>query len=153
MWQNGNRKGIEGSGYDYDINHTALYANSGWRGTKYHEGSDSNAPVVNSGENNADVSTTGGNDDNSTGDANRQEAGVYERLVLDNLQGFVINCERRARQERKLRKIKGIREGAPVVIPEVGVSADEDLDLSDVYYESECDDDDDDDNYDTGFGL
>mmetsp|Transcript_39935 Transcript_39935/g.83524 ORF Transcript_39935/g.83524 Transcript_39935/m.83524 type:complete len:309 (+) Transcript_39935:1116-2042(+) len=139
LWRNGNhRKGIEGG---CDDHHMALYANSGWRGTKYYEGND-NASVVNSGE----------TADGTTGNAaNRQGAGVYERLVLDNLQGFVINCERRARQERTLRKIQGMREGAPVVIPEAGVSADEDLDLSDIYYERECEDDRGED--DAGFGL
>ena len=45
----------------------------------------------------------------------------------------MINCERRARHERKLRKIRGLREGSPVVIPDGGVMANEDLELDDIY--------------------
>ena len=94
---------------------------------------------------NASILSLGENDDQSQG-----ERGVYERLVLDNLQGFIINCERRARQERKLRKIRGLRRDAGVVIPEPeGVVCDEDLSLDDVYLVDREEDDDD----RGGFGL
>ena len=115
----------------------ALYANSGWKGTKYYQGND-NASVVSLGEN------------GSAGDEHGSaEEEFYERLVLDSLQGFIINCERRSRQEQKLRKISGSRlDGSPVVIPDGGVFANEEMELDDIYLmESEGD------GNDTGFGL
>jgi len=133
LWQSGNHRGIE-NGYN---NHMALYANSGWKGTKYYQGND-NASVVSLGEN-------GSASDEHSSDGR----GVYERLVLDSLQGFIINCERRSRQEQKLRKIRGLRrDGSPVVIPDGGVFANEEMELDDIYLmESE------EDGNDTGFGL
>lgn len=86
----------------------------------------------NGGGNNNDIPVSGGG-------IGEQQQGVYEHLVLDSLQGFIINCERRARQERKIRKIRGMRysndddDATPVVIPHDGVSADEDLTLDDIY--------------------
>ena len=64
MWQNGNHhKGInEGEGYDN--HHMALYANSGWRGTKYYKDND-NTSVVNLGENANRSTTTGGNNNSN----------------------------------------------------------------------------------------
>ena len=138
LWQSGNNKGIE-NGYN---NHMALYANSGWKGTKYYNGNE-NASLEMLGENvggsSNDVGVSGG----EGGEQQRgiSQRGVYEHLVLDSLQGFIINCERRARQERKIRKIRGMRrytsndddDDAPVVIPHDGVSADEDLTLDDIY--------------------
>lgn len=134
LWQSGNRRGIE-NGYN---NHMALYANSGWRGTKYYQAND-NASVVDLGEKRED---NGSLDDDDTSREN--EAGVYERLVLDSLQGFVINCERRARHERKLRKIRGMRTNSrqPVVIPDDGVVADDDLELDDIYLIDDNEEDD-----------
>ncbi|KAL9187188.1 hypothetical protein ACHAXT_010908 [Thalassiosira profunda] len=114
LWQSGNHRGIENN---YN-NHMALYANSGWKGTKYYQEND-NAEVVSLGENAHDI------------EGNQQ--GPYERLVLDSLQGFVINCHRRSRQEAKLRKIRGMRKHQPVIIPDDGVAADEDLELDDIY--------------------
>ncbi|KAL7548229.1 hypothetical protein ACHAWF_011519 [Thalassiosira exigua] len=111
LWRSGHNLGIE-AGYN---NHMALYANSGWKGSKYYDGN-SNASVV------------GGSDDGLT-----SGVGTYERLLLDNLQGFVINCERRSQHERRLRKIRGLREGKAVLIPDGGVVCDEDLELDDIY--------------------
>ena len=136
LWQSGNNKGIE-NGYN---NHMALYANSGWKGTKYYNGNE-NASLEMLGENGGsnDIGVSGGvGDEQQRGISQR---GVYEHLVLDSLQGFIINCERRARQERKIRKIRGMRynsnddddDATPVVIPHDGVSADEDLTLDDIY--------------------
>ena len=139
LWQSGNNKGIE-NGYN---NHMALYANSGWKGTKYYNGNE-NASLEMLGENvggsSNDVGVSGG----EGGEQQRgiSQRGVYEHLVLDSLQGFIINCERRARQERKIRKIRGMMrynsnddddDATPVVIPHDGVSADEDLTLDDIY--------------------
>ena len=138
LWQSGNNKGIE-NGYN---NHMALYANSGWKGTKYYNGNE-NASLEMLGENVGGSS----NDIGVAGSAGEQQRGisqrgVYEHLVLDSLQGFIINCERRARQERKIRKIRGMMrytsnddddDATPVVIPHDGVSADEDLTLDDIY--------------------
>lgn len=126
LWRSGNlNRGIE-AGY---TNHMALYANSGWKGTRYYQGNE-NAEVVSLGENGGG----GGGVANGSGTA-PQGAGMYEKLLLDNLQGFVINCERRSRHERKLQKRKGMRRGSSqaVVIPEEGVTADEDLELDDIY--------------------
>lgn len=139
LWQSGNNKGIE-NGYN---NHMALYANSGWKGTKYYNGNE-NASLEMLGENvggsSNDIGVSGG----EGGEQQRgiSQRGVYEHLVLDSLQGFIINCERRARQERKIRKIRGMMrynsnddddDATPVVIPHDGVSADEDLTLDDIY--------------------
>ena len=75
-----------------------------------------------------------------TEDRGAEGAGRYERLLLDHLQGFVINCERRSRHERRLRRGRTARHGAaaaaaaaPVLIPRGGVTADEDLELDDIY--------------------
>jgi hypothetical protein len=138
MWRGGTfDMGIEGGHH----NHMALYANSGWRGTGYYQrrrrrgggggdggdGIDATAEVL--GENAADNNYNG--------------IGAHERLVLDSLQGFVINCERRARHEARVRKLRGGLGGsgsgrrgaidAPVVIPDDGVYADEDMELDDIY--------------------
>lgn len=124
LWQSGNNRGIE-NGYN---NHMALYANSGWKGSKYYGGND-NAEVVSLGEN-------GGGSGSGGSGSSSDKQGVYEHLVLDNLQGFIINCERRSRQEQRLRKIRGLRKGSnmPVVIPEEGVKAEDDLELDDIYF-------------------
>jgi hypothetical protein len=116
LWQSGNL-GVE-NGYN---NHIALYANGGWKDTKYYN-SNPNAEIVSLGESN------GGSSGFSDG-----KKGIYEQLVVDSLQGFVINCERRARYEKKLRRIRGDRSNSPVVIPRDGVPADEDLELDDIY--------------------
>ena len=146
MWRGGTfDMGIEGGNH----NHMALYANSGWRGTGYYQrrrrrgggggdggdGIDATAEVL--GENAADNNYNG--------------IGTHERLVLDSLQGFVINCERRARHEARVRKLRGGLGGsgsgrrgaidAPVVIPDDGVYADEDMELDDIYC-VDCDGDD-----------
>lgn len=127
LWQSGNlNRGIE-NGYN---NHMALYANSGWKGTKYYKENE-NASLEMLGEQEQDSTT-------------EPAVGMYENLVLDSLQGFIINCERRARQERKLRKIRGLRENVAMVIPDGGVDADEDLELDDIYLIESKDDDDDD---------
>ena len=86
-------------------------------------------------------------------DNNYNGIGTHERLVLDSLQGFVINCERRARHEARVRKLRGGLGGsgsgrrgaidAPVVIPDDGVYADEDMELDDIYC-VDCDGDDND---------
>mmetsp|Transcript_10604 Transcript_10604/g.23440 ORF Transcript_10604/g.23440 Transcript_10604/m.23440 type:complete len:405 (-) Transcript_10604:101-1315(-) len=142
LWQSGNARGIE-NGYN---NHMALYANSGWKGTKYYSGND-NASVVSLGENGSGGSVASG----------EPQEGVYEHLVLDSLQGFIINCERRSRHEQRLRKIRGLRQGStmPVVIPDDGVSAEDDLELDDIYFvgKGEWDRGDHGDNADAGFGL
>ena len=106
------------NGYD---GHVALYANSGWRGSRYYD-QNSNATVENLGDG------SGADDLNGRG--------LYEHLVLDDLQGFIINCERRARAERKIRKIRGLRESSsvPVVIPNEGVECNDDMELDDIYY-------------------
>lgn len=114
LWQSGNSRGFE-NGYN---NHIALYANGGWKDSKYYD-SNPNAGVVSLGE--------------KSGDSYSDRKGVYEKLVLDNLQGFIINCERRARYEKKLRRARGSARGSPVVIPRDGVPADEDLELDDIY--------------------
>ncbi|KAL3800825.1 hypothetical protein HJC23_001662 [Cyclotella cryptica] len=118
LWQSGHQRGFE-NGYN---NHLALYANGGWKDTKYYN-SNPNASVVSLGEH------RGGEISMDSG-----ERGIYEQLVLDSLQGFIINCERRARYERKLRKISGKKDKSPVVIPRDGVPADEDLELDDIYF-------------------
>ena len=137
LWQSGKHQsmGIE-NGYN---NHMALYANSGWKGTKYYQGND-NASVISLGEN-ADAGTNMSRDNSSnigdsTSTMSARQQGVYEQLVLDNLQSFIINCERRSRHEQKIRKLKGIRDknyNRHVVIPSEGVVADEDLELDDIY--------------------
>jgi len=88
-----------------------------------------------------------GGTDSSIEGGSVQQQGMYEHLLLDSLQGFIINCERRARQENKIRKLRGLRENVPVAIPYGGVDADEDLELDDVYFEKSHEDDND------GFGL
>ena len=88
-WQSVNHRGIE-NGYN---DHMALYANSGWKGTEYYEDND-NASVVSISE-----------DDGERGIDGKDGRGEYECMVLDSLQGFVINCERRPRHERRLRQI------------------------------------------------
>ena len=137
LWQSGNKnRGIE-NGYN---NHMALYANSGWRGTKYYEGND-NASLEMLGEH--------GNSDSSSFEegSSVEQQGMYEHLLLDSLQGFVINCERRARQEKKIRKLRGLRENVPVAIPYGGVDADEDLELDDVYLINNGNEEDDNDSF------
>ena len=132
LWQSGNKnRGIE-NGYN---NHMALYANSGWKGTKYSEGND-NASLEILGEH--------GDSNIEGGSIEQQQQGMYEHLLLDSLQGFIINCERRARQENKIRKLRGLREHVPVAIPYGGVDADEDLELDDVYFEKSHEEDDND---------
>ncbi|KAL7519407.1 hypothetical protein ACHAWX_004169 [Stephanocyclus meneghinianus] len=130
LWQSGRHRGLE-NGLN---NHIALYANGGWKDTKYYD-SNPNASVLSLGDRGYVDSLDGG------------ERGIYEQLVLDSLQGFIINCERRARFERKLRRISGKKNESPVVIPRDGVPADEDLELDDIYFvhgvEEECSDDDD----------
>jgi hypothetical protein len=76
----------------------------------------------------------------SSGESDTDRQGIYEHLVLDSLQGFVINCERRARYEKKLRRARGSAKGSPVVIPRDGVPADEDLELDDIYLVEDPDD-------------
>eukprot|EP00956_Cyclotella_meneghiniana_P032531 scaffold89939_cov51-Cyclotella_meneghiniana.AAC.4 len=120
LWQSGNSKGFE-NGYN---NHIALYANGGWKDSKYYN-ANPNASVVSLGEN----TTTAA----AAAETNNGKKGIYEQLVLDSLQGFVINCERRARYEKKLRRARGASKGSPVVIPVDGVPADEDLELDDIY--------------------
>lgn len=112
------------NGYD---GHVALYANSGWRGSKYYD-QNSNATVENLGD--------GSGADELNG------RGLYEHLVLEDLQGFIINCERRARAERKIRKIRGLRESSsvPVVIGNEGVECNDDMELDDIYYIGRDDD-------------
>ncbi|KAL7531281.1 hypothetical protein ACHAXR_005524 [Thalassiosira sp. AJA248-18] len=158
LWQSSSSR--NNNGYN---NHMALYANSGWKGTKYYT-DNPNAMVVSLGEND-DVDGIGGgsttNDQyHSTTKPTTTTNGVYEHLLLDSLQAFIINCERRSRHERKLRRqIRGIQKGRggvlplqSMVIPDGGVSCDEDLELDDIYL-VEMDDGGDDDDGDTGFGL
>ena len=130
LWQSGNSYGFE-NGYN---NHIALYANGGWKDSKYYN-SNPNASVVSLGEKSSEYKD--------------ERRGVYERLVLDSLQGFVINCERRARYEKKLRRLRGATRDNRVVIPKDGVPADEDLELDDIYFVQDQDDD----NDDNRFGL
>ena len=118
LWQSGNHRGIE-NGYN---NHIALYANGGWKDTKYYN-SNPNASVVSLGEK---------HDGNERRVENYKHR-VYEHLVVDSLQGFVINCERRARYEKKLRKLKRIPENTHPLIPNHGVPANEELELDDIY--------------------
>ena len=122
LWQSGNFYGFE-NGYN---NHIALYANGGWKDSKYYN-SNPNASVVSLGENSGKA---------KLGD----KKGVYEQLLLDSLQGFIINCERRSRYEQKLRRISGASRDKPVIIPKDGVPADEDLELDDVYFVQNEDD-------------
>jgi hypothetical protein len=159
FWQGGSRNvGIE-NGFH---NHMSLYANMGWRGTKYYQQQQqqaSNQKQKQHLNDNVNLEILG---ENPT-DLNYNNIGVYERLVLDNLQGFVINCERRSRHEAKLRKLRYPKRGGlllgsggssgrgsggggrnywneeqqqltPVVIPDDGVFADEDLELDDIYF-------------------
>jgi hypothetical protein len=152
FWQGGSRNvGIE-NGFH---NHMSLYANMGWRGTKYYQQQQqqqqqaSNQKQRQHLNDNVNLEILG---ENPT-DLNYNNIGVYERLVLDNLQGFVINCERRSRHEAKLRKLRYPKRGGlllgsggrnywneeqqqltPVVIPDDGVFADEDLELDDIYF-------------------
>jgi hypothetical protein len=157
FWQGGSRNvGIE-NGFH---NHMSLYANMGWRGTKYYQ-QQQQQQASNQKQHlndNVNLEILG---ENPT-DLNYNNIGVYERLVLDNLQGFVINCERRSRHEAKLRKLRYPKRGglllgsggsssgrgsggrnywneeqqqlSPVVIPDDGVFADEDLELDDIYF-------------------
>ena len=166
FWQGGSRNiGIE-NGYN---NHMGLYANMGWRGTKYYQQQQHQhhqqqyiSKQKQQLHDNVNIEILG---ENPT-DLNYNEIGTYERLVLDNLQGFVINCERRSRHEAKLRKLRypkrgglllgsGSRGGSgngrnswsdqqqqqlsPVVIPDEGVFADEDLELDDIYFVNDND--------------
>ena len=146
LWRSGSlNKGIEG-GYN---NHMALYANAGWRGTKYYQRQLNERFENNRIVYDANVEVLGEN----AIDNNYNDIGPYERLVLENLQGFVINCERRSRHENRMRKLRGLdtrhhlrgdRHGGgglngslaktPVVIPDDGVFADEDMELDDIYF-------------------
>lgn len=127
LWQSGNHRGIE-NGYN---NHIALYANGGWKDTKYYNGNP-NASVV---------SLVESSDSMKKRDESKRNR-IYEYLVVDSLQGFVINCERRARYEKKLRKLKNIPERTYPVIPNDGVPADDDLELDDIYLMEEGKNDD-----------
>jgi len=132
----------------------ALYANSGWKGTKYYTKNE-NASVVSLGEH----GNAHGNSTSVPASTAEQQPmqGVYEHLLIDHLQGFIINCERRARHENKLRKLqRGFhRRGTasastmPIVIPDGGVDANEDLELDDIYY---CASDDEEEEYEYGDG-
>jgi len=143
-----------------------LYANMGWRGTKYYQQQHQQQQQQQTSKqkqrlhDNVNIEILG---ENPT-DLNYNDIGVYERLVLDNLQGFVINCERRSRHEAKLRKLRYPKRGGlllgsgsrgsvsrnhhwseqqqliPVVIPDEGVFADEDLELDDIYFVNNHDD-------------
>ena len=149
----------------------ALYANMGWRGTKYYQqklleeeqrygGRKTTSKQQLQQRDNVNMEILGEN----PSDNNYNDIGIYERLVLDNLQGFVINCERRSRHEHKLRKLRNPRGGlllgsggrghsrnhlgdgslqqqqlTPVVIPDDGVFADEDLELDDIYFVNDND--------------
>ncbi|KAL3816242.1 hypothetical protein ACHAXA_002188 [Cyclostephanos tholiformis] len=148
LWRSGSlNRGIEG-GYH---NHMALYANAGWRGTKYYQRQLRERSNKGDDIYDANVEALGEN----APDYNHNDMGPYERLVLESLQGFVINCERRSRHERRIRKLRdgrgggggGRRDGrlaeTPVVIPDDGVFADEDMELDDIYCVSEDDDVDD----------
>jgi hypothetical protein len=137
LWQSGNHRGIE-NGYN---NHIALYANGGWKDTKYYN-SNPNASVVSLGERSGNSTSSS----NSSSDMMKKQDSIskhriYEHLVVDSLQGFVINCERRARYEKKLRRLKNIPERTYPVIPIDGVTADEDLELDDIYVMEGKDDD------------
>lgn len=128
LWQSGNHRGIE-NGYN---NHIALYANGGWKDTKYYN-SNPNASVVSLGEKHNESKLKYEDSKNR----------IYEHLVVDSLQGFIINCERRARYEKKLRKLRHIPERTYPVIPPDGVPANEELELDDIYLmEDKIDDDD-----------
>mmetsp|Transcript_5447 Transcript_5447/g.12071 ORF Transcript_5447/g.12071 Transcript_5447/m.12071 type:complete len:379 (+) Transcript_5447:151-1287(+) len=141
LWQSANHRGIENN---YN-NHIALYANGGWKDTKWYN-QNPNASVVSLGE-----TTTSVNDTINIEGRMGKSNGIYEQLVVDSLQGFVINCERRSRYEKKLRKLRGMKEGASVMIPEDGVTADEDLELDDIYLIEN--DEDTNDNGENDFGL
>mmetsp|Transcript_18414 Transcript_18414/g.30079 ORF Transcript_18414/g.30079 Transcript_18414/m.30079 type:complete len:367 (+) Transcript_18414:74-1174(+) len=132
LWQSGNHRGIE-NGYN---NHIALYANGGWKDTKYYN-SNPNASVVSLGEKHNESKR------NYEDSKNR----IYEHLVVDSLQGFIINCERRARYENKLRKLKNIPARTYPIIPPDGVPANEELELDDIYLIEDKIDDNDDDHY------
>ena len=122
LWRSvrGRNSGVE-NGHN---NHVALYANSGWKGSGYH-GGNKNAEVVSLGE---------------AGPAPSGREGEYERLLLDSLQGFVVNCQRRSRQEGRLRGERAVSlraalgAAAPVVIPDDGVACEDDLELDDIYF-------------------
>jgi hypothetical protein len=128
LWQSGNHRGIE-NGYN---NHIALYSNGGWKDTKYYN-SNPNASVVSLGEKH--------NESKSKYEDSKNR--IYEHLVVDSLQGFIINCERRSRYEQKLRKLKNIPERTIPIIPSDGVPADEELELDDIYLMEDKSDDDD----------
>jgi len=132
LWQSGNHRGIE-NGYN---NHIALYANGGWKDTKYYN-SNPNASVVSLGEKHNESKRKYEDSKNR----------IYEHLVVDSLQGFIINCERRARYEQKLRKLKNIPERTYPIIPPSGVPANEELELDDIYLMEEKSDDDNDDGF------
>mmetsp|Transcript_15728 Transcript_15728/g.22360 ORF Transcript_15728/g.22360 Transcript_15728/m.22360 type:complete len:372 (+) Transcript_15728:78-1193(+) len=125
LWQSGNHRGIE-NGYN---NHIALYANGGWKDTKYYN-SNPNASVVSLGEQH--------NESKQKYEDSKNR--IYEHLVVDSLQGFIINCERRARYEKKLRKVRNIPERTRPTIPPDGVPANEELELDDIYFHSDEDD-------------
>jgi hypothetical protein len=133
--------------------HMALYANAGWRGTKYYrEQRHQRRPRRVGGEREDEydhAATAEGraeDDSPNNNDDRYDDVGMYERLVLDSLYGFVINCERRSRHEGRIRRLRGLdrhRAAPPVVIPDDGVFADEDMELDDIY---RVDDDDGDGN-------
>ena len=128
LWQSGNHRGIE-NGYN---NHIALYSNGGWKDTKYYN-SNPNASVVSLGEKPNESKIKYEDSKNR----------IYEHLVVDSLQGFIINCERRSRYENKLRKLKNIPERTIPIIPVDGVPANEELELDDIYFMEDKSDDDD----------
>jgi hypothetical protein len=135
LWQSGNHRGIE-NGYN---NHIALYANGGWKDTKYYN-SNPNASVVSLGERSGNATDSSSSDMMKKQDSISKHR-IYEHLVVDSLQGFVINCERRARYEKKLRRLKNIPERTYPVIPNDGVPCDEELELDDIYVMEAKDDD------------
>ena len=137
--------------------HMALYANAGWRGTKYYrEQRHQRRPRLVGGEREGEYDRAEDDAPNNNDDR-YDDVGTYERLVLDSLQGFVINCERRSRHEERIRRLRGLdrrgrggdRTAPPVVIPDDGVFADEDMELDDIY---RVDDDDGDSNDEGGGG-
>lgn len=125
--------------------HMGLLPNGGWKDTKYYD-RNVNASVVALGEKDVGGSSDGGiggsigvggggaGNNNSWTDGR----GEYESLV-DSLQGFVINCERRRRYEEKVWKLRGNHgsssTASTVVVPEGGVPAHEEMELDDLYHE------------------
>jgi len=79
--------------------------------------------------------------DTQVWDRKRSTINHDEKMNFRNtIQGFVVNCQRRAICEDEMRKERGMRDDEPVVIPSPGVSRDISINVDDLLGSGETDD-------------